>query len=64
MSTEVFDKQIADIRVVQILDKATKNPLSWVLEFRFHGEENWHPVKVQTYEIEQVVPDNEPTTGN
>ncbi len=64
MNVEVFDKQIADIRVVQILDKATKTPLSWVLEFRFLGEENWNPVKIQTYEIEQAVTDNEPTSGN
>jgi hypothetical protein len=60
----MFDKQIADIRVVQILDKVTKTPLSWVLEFRFSGEENWNPVKIQTYEIEQAVTDNEPTSGN
>lgn len=61
---EMFDKQIADLRVVQIIDKASKMPLSWALEFRFYGEENWNPVKIETFEIEQAVTSDESTAGN
>ena len=64
MQLDMFDKQIADLRVVQVIDKASKMPLSWVLEFRFSGEENWNPVKIQTFEIEQAVTNDEPTAGN
>lgn len=64
MQVEMFDKQIADLRVVQIIDKASKMPLSWVLEFRFYGEENWNPVKIQTFVMEQAVTSDESTAGN
>ena len=64
MQIEMFDKQIADLRVVQVIDMASEVPLSWVLEFRFYGEENWNPVKVQTFLKEQAVTNDESTAGN
>ena len=60
----MFDKPIAEIRVVQIFVEKTGENLSWSLEYRFVGEDKWHPVKVQSFNVELTGSDDEQTSGN
>jgi len=48
----MFDKAIAEIRVVQIFVEKTGENLSWSLEYRFMGEDRWYPVEVQSFGVE------------
>jgi len=60
----MFDKSIAEIRVVQIFVEKTGENLSWSLEYRFAGEDKWHPVKVQSFGVELTESNDEQTNGN
>lgn len=54
MQTDLFDKAIAELRALQIIDNATGRGLNWSLEFRFLGEDRWHPVKLEVFGIDMV----------
>lgn len=60
MQTDMFDKAIAEIRALQVVDNATGRGLNWSLEFRFLGEDKWHPVKLDVYGIDLKENGNEP----
>lgn len=60
MQLDIFDKAIAEIRALQVVDKATGRGLNWSLEFRFVGEDKWHPVKLDVYGIDLTENSNEP----
>lgn len=59
MQLDMFDKPIAELRVVQVVDNQTGNAISWSLEFRFVSEDRWHPVKVDVYGATLVESNNE-----
>lgn len=61
---EMFDKAVAEMRVVQVVDNKTGQALNWSLEFRFTGEDKWHPVKVQTFGIDLEETIDESAAGN
>lgn len=62
MQTDMFDKPIAEIRAVQIVNNATGQALSLSLEFRFYGEEKWNPVKLEVFGIDMK--ENEDGSGS
>lgn len=66
---EMFDKPIAEIRAVQLVEEKEMKSAGWHLEFRFVNEETWHPVKIVNFVIPNIQPEtssesNEPTSGN
>lgn len=60
MQIDMFDKPIAELRVVQVVNRQTGDALSWSLEFRFVAEDRWHPVKVEVFGATLVENSNEP----
>lgn len=64
MQIDMFDKAIVDLRVVQVVNTATGNPVTWTLEFRFMGEDKWNPVKMEVYGIDMKEEENESGTGS
>lgn len=63
MQADMFDKAIAELRALQIVDKATGRGLNWALEFRFLGEDRWHPVKLDVYGVDLTENSDEPSSA-
>lgn len=55
MQADMFDKPIAEIRAVQLVDQKTGRSVSWNLEFRFVGEDKWNPVKIDVFAVDVPV---------
>lgn len=64
MQMEMFDKPIAEVRAIQVVNKVTGEPLSWSLEYRFVGEEKWNPIKLEVYAVELKEEENESGTAS
>jgi hypothetical protein len=64
----LFDKTIAEIRAVQTFNQDTYEALEWAIEYRFTGETNWNPVKINFVPVKlpptEVENTNEPEAGN
>lgn len=64
MQLDMFDKPIAEIRALQIVDNATGQAINWSMEFRFVGESNWNPIKINVYGVDLKEEENEFGTGS
>lgn len=57
---EMFDKPISEIRAVQLVDEKEEQNFGIHFEFRFYGEQAWHPVNL----VKFIIPSAKPETNS